>query len=37
MMTSKPLYYTKNGGAYVGDALQLLAELPEGSVDLVVT
>lgn len=37
MIKSKPLYYTKNGGAYVGDALQLLAELPEGSVDLVMT
>lgn len=36
-MKSKPLYYTKNGGAYVGDALQLLTELPEGSVDLVMT
>lgn len=37
MIKSKPLYFTTNGGAYVGNSLNLLAELPEGSVDLVMT
>jgi site-specific DNA-methyltransferase (cytosine-N4-specific) len=32
-----PLYDTRNGKAYVGDALDLLADLPESSVDLVMT
>jgi len=36
-MRSKPLYSTKQGQAYVGDSLKLLAELPESSIDLVVT
>src|SRR3972149_8150347 len=36
-MQSKPLYYTKRGQAYVGDSLELLAELPDSSIDLVMT
>jgi site-specific DNA-methyltransferase (cytosine-N4-specific) len=36
-MQSKPLYHTEKGQAYVGDALQLLAELPDNSIDLVLT
>ncbi len=36
-MQSKPLYHTPKGQAYVGDALQLLAELPDNSIDLVLT
>lgn len=36
-MKSKPLYRTLKGRAYVGDSLQLLSELPEGSIDLVMT
>lgn len=36
-MKSKPFYYTKKGKTYVGDSLELLAELPESSIDLVMT
>ena len=36
-MQSKPLYHTTRGQAYVGDSLQLLAELPDASIDLVMT
>lgn len=36
-MQNKPFYYTKKGKAYVGDSLELMAELPNGSVDLVMT
>jgi len=36
-MQSKPYYYTKKGQAYVGNSLHLLAELPDGSIDLVIT
>jgi DNA modification methylase len=36
-MQSKPLYYTAKGQAYVGNSLQLLAELPDASIDLVIT
>jgi len=36
-MRSKPLYRTAKGEAYVGDALDLLAELPDNSIDLVMT
>jgi len=36
-MQSKPLYHTKQGQAFVGDALHLLAELPDNSIDLVLT
>jgi site-specific DNA-methyltransferase (cytosine-N4-specific) len=36
-MRSEPLYYTKKGKAYCGDSLELLSELPDNSVDLVMT
>lgn len=36
-MQSKPLYRTATGQAYVGDSLELLAELPSASIDLVIT
>ena len=36
-MQSTPLYYTNKGQAYVGDSLKLLAELPDASIDLVMT
>lgn len=36
-MQSKPLYYTNRGEAYIGDSLELLAELPDCSIDLVMT
>lgn len=36
-MQSKPLYHTARGQAYVGDSLELLAELPDDSIDLVMT
>ena len=36
-MQSKPLYRTASGHAYVGESLELLAELPDNSIDLVMT
>ena len=36
-MQSKPLYSTGRGQAYVGDSLELLAELSDASIDLVMT
>lgn len=36
-MKSKPLYRTQNGKAFVGDSRRLLAELPDNSVNLVMT
>ena len=36
-LTSEPLYTTPSGAAYVGDALELLKQLPEESIDLVLT
>lgn len=33
----KPAYYTSMGAAYVGDSLELLENIPDGSVNLVVT
>lgn len=36
-MRNKPLYHTAQGHAYVGNSLELLAELPDASVDLVMT
>ncbi len=36
-MLSKALYRTARGQAYVGDSLELLAELPDDSIDLVMT
>ncbi|OPY71423.1 MAG: Modification methylase PvuII [Syntrophorhabdus sp. PtaU1.Bin050] len=37
MLETKPYYYTNRGSAYAGDSLQLLAELPTSSIDLVMT
>ncbi|MCX5862726.1 MAG: site-specific DNA-methyltransferase [Deltaproteobacteria bacterium] len=37
LSTAKPLYRTKLGAAYVGDSCELLGELPNNSIDLVVT
>ena len=34
---AKPAYTTPLGAAYVGDAMKLLEELPDGSINLVVT
>jgi len=36
-MQSRPLYRTASGHAYVGDSLELLSELPDNSIDLVMT
>ncbi|MBP9903127.1 MAG: site-specific DNA-methyltransferase [Verrucomicrobia bacterium] len=36
-MQVKPLYRTASGHAYVGESLALLSELPDSSIDLVVT
>lgn len=36
-MLSNPLYYTRRGQAYIGNSLNLLAELPDASIDLVMT
>lgn len=33
----RPAYLTNNGAAYIGDARELLADLPDGSVNLVMT
>jgi site-specific DNA-methyltransferase (cytosine-N4-specific) len=37
MPRSEPLYRTPLGAAYVGDALDLLGTVPDGTVDLVIT
>lgn len=37
LASASPAYSTPLGSAYVGDSLKLLADLPEGSVNLVVT
>ena len=37
LRTTRSLYRTNSGSAYVGDACALMAELPDASVDLVVT
>ena len=37
MMQSTPLYHTTKGEAYVGNSLELLAELPDNCIDLVMT
>jgi site-specific DNA-methyltransferase (cytosine-N4-specific) len=34
---SKPIYQTKRGSAFLGDSMALLREVPDGSVDLVMT
>jgi len=36
-MQSTPLYHTAKGEAYVGNSLELLAELPDDYIDLVMT
>ena len=36
-MRTKPLYRTQHGQAYAGNSLDLLAQVPENSVDLVMT
>jgi site-specific DNA-methyltransferase (cytosine-N4-specific) len=36
-MRNKPLYHTAKGQAYVGDSLELLTELPDASINLVIT
>jgi len=37
VMRSKPFYHTMKGQAHVGDSLKLLKELPDSSIDLVMT
>ncbi len=37
LMRSKPFYRTMKGQAHVGDSLKLLEELPDSSIDLVMT
>lgn len=36
-MKSRPFYRTDNGSTYVGDSLELLAQLPDNSIELVMT
>jgi DNA modification methylase len=36
-MKTAPAYYTSKGAAFIGDSRELLKELPDGSVNLVVT
>lgn len=36
-MQSKPIYRTTRGQAYVGDSLELLTQLPDNTIDLVIT
>lgn len=36
-MRTPPAYYTASGSTYIGDSRELLAELPDNSVNLVVT
>ena len=36
-MKDSPFYRTDNGSAYIGDSLELLAQLPDSSIDLVMT
>ena len=35
--SANPAYSTQLGAAYVGDSLRLMADLPDGSVNLVIT
>lgn len=37
LLSSSPAYTSANGAAYLGDSLDLLDELPDNSIDLVVT
>lgn len=32
-----PLYETKNGAAYVGDSIELMRQIPDSSIDLIMT
>lgn len=34
---TKPAYYTSKGGTFIGDSRELLAALPDNSVNLVMT
>ena len=36
-LSSSPAYSTQLGAAFVGDSMQLLADMPDGSVNLVIT
>jgi site-specific DNA-methyltransferase (cytosine-N4-specific) len=36
-MNTAPAYYTSKGAAFIGDARKLLEELPDGSLNLVIT
>jgi site-specific DNA-methyltransferase (cytosine-N4-specific) len=36
-MINKPFYRTEQGSAYVGDSVELLKQLPDNSIDLVMT
>jgi DNA modification methylase len=36
-LTETPSYWTQLGAAYVGDSIQLLAEIPDGTINLVIT
>ncbi len=36
-MLVKPFYHTDKGNAYVGDSIELLSQLPDNSIDLVMT
>lgn len=33
----KPVYFTKFGGAYCADSLSMLEEMPDSSINLVIT
>ncbi|HEX5150427.1 MAG TPA: site-specific DNA-methyltransferase [Parafilimonas sp.] len=37
MVNSRPAYYTSFGSAYIGDSLDLLSEIPDNSINLVIT
>jgi hypothetical protein len=37
LISANPAYSTQLGAAHVGDSLKLLADLPNGSVNLVIT
>lgn len=36
-INTQPAYYTNDGSAYIGDSLELLSQLPDNSVNLVMT
>ena len=37
LMKTKPFYVTEQGQAYVGDAMELIKEIPDNSIDLIMT